>query len=413
MNLTAAFDLIDVLDPSTSTGAVHAILLDTEIADFQQRRGTAARMAGVLRVLELAEAHPEHFVDLVTEPTASDREWALRAAVADLAVRLSVAEGTVTAEAMRTRTMMYRAPRSWAVFADGGMSVGAMRSLADVVDSVPLDAGVDAVLDTAAVENAALAPARFRHVLRRIRETLHPDSPENRHRAAVDSRRFSHDPADDGMSWLSLLTTAPLAVEIDARVESLARSLAGVPGETRTLEQLRADVAADLLRADAPGVAPTSLSVGLTVPVMTLLGQSDEPAILEGYGPIDIETARELAAGAPSFHRILTHPITGTVLDVDRTTYRPPADLKRWIRLRDQHCTFPGCGNPVRRCDLDHTVDWACGGPTAAGNLGLLCPRHHRLKHNTAWRVDRPPGSTAAVWTSPTGAVTQSDPPPF
>ena len=48
----------------------------------------------------------------------------------------------------------------------------------------------------------------------------------------------------------------------------------------------------------------------VTVPVLTLLGRSAEPA-LEGYGPIDIDTARELAAGAPGLVRILTHPETG------------------------------------------------------------------------------------------------------
>ncbi|WP_024477096.1 DUF222 domain-containing protein, partial [Arthrobacter sp. CAL618] len=47
--------------------------------------------------------------------------------------------------------------------------------------------------------------------------------------------------------------------------------------------------------------------VFVTVPVMTLLG-GDTPGELEGYGPIDPETARKLAGHAPSFTRILTHP---------------------------------------------------------------------------------------------------------
>ncbi|WP_024477485.1 DUF222 domain-containing protein, partial [Arthrobacter sp. CAL618] len=47
--------------------------------------------------------------------------------------------------------------------------------------------------------------------------------------------------------------------------------------------------------------------VFVTVPVMTLLG-GDAPGELEGYGPIDPETARQLAGHAPSFTRILTHP---------------------------------------------------------------------------------------------------------
>ena len=51
--------------------------------------------------------------------------------------------------------------------------------------------------------------------------------------------------------------------------------------------------------------------INVTVPVLTLLGLDDEPADLEGYGPIDADTARRLAAHAPSMRRILVHPETG------------------------------------------------------------------------------------------------------
>lgn len=60
--------------------------------------------------------------------------------------------------------------------------------------------------------------------------------------------------------------------------------------------------------------------MAITVPVMTLLVESDEPATLDGYGPIDLDTAKCLAGSATSCIRVLTHPVTGTVLDVDRTT---------------------------------------------------------------------------------------------
>jgi hypothetical protein len=46
--------------------------------------------------------------------------------------------------------------------------------------------------------------------------------------------------------------------------------------------------------------------------------------MLEGYGPIDIETARRLAADAPGFTRILTHPETGAVLSLGRDRYAIP-----------------------------------------------------------------------------------------
>lgn len=134
------------------------------------------------------------------------------------------------------------------------------------------------------------------------------------------------------------------------------------------------------------GVVPT---VAVTVPVLTLLGIADEPGHLEGYGPVDPATARELAARAPSFARVLTHPETGVVLSVGRDRYAVPADLKTWLRLRDETCRFPGCARRAQRCDIDHVVPWHRGGTTDHDNLVHLCRRHHRLKHETGWMLER------------------------
>ncbi len=144
--------------------------------------------------------------------------------------------------------------------------------------------------------------------------------------------------------------------------------------------------------------------VAVTVPALTLLGH-DEDAVLEGYGPIDPETARLLAAGAPSLTRILTHPETGAVLSVGRDTYRVPADLRRHLAVRDGTCRFPGCGRPARRCDVDHVTAAADAGATDASNLIHLCRHHHRLKHETSWRVRLDAMTQDAVWRSPSGRV--------
>jgi hypothetical protein len=89
-------------------------------------------------------------------------------------------------------------------------------------------------------------------------------------------------------------------------------------------------------------------------------------------------------AGAPGWDRILVHPITGAVLAVDR--YRPGPLLDRFLNARDVHCRFPGCRTPARRCDRDHTQEWAHGGRTESCNLACLCTRHHTLKSEKAWR---------------------------
>ncbi|NUR69336.1 MAG: DUF222 domain-containing protein [Hamadaea sp.] len=89
----------------------------------------------------------------------------------------------------------------------------------------------------------------------------------------------------------------------------------------------------------------------------------------------------------------------------------PDAATRRWIAARDDTCRAPGCTNPARTCDTDHTVDYALGGPTSEENLGLLCRHHHRLKHEGGYRLHQPqPGHF--VWESPDGHFYRRDPDP-
>ena len=163
------------------------------------------------------------------------------------------------------------------------------------------------------------------------------------------------------------------------------------------------------------GVTPSGVGKGIrgavnvTVPVLTLMGLSEEPGFLEGYGPIDPDTARRIAAEAPSFTRILVHPETGAVLSVGRTRYKVPKDLKRFLRVRDKTCRFPGCNRSAAHCDIDHLLDWQFDGLTAHDNLAHLCPACHALKSETGWRVKHL-GDGLLKWTSPTGRTFVSEP---
>lgn len=387
-------------------------LAEAEVAAWQVSRAMATQMAAMADVIAEAERHPEVFAIIDGEPTDDDLRIAHDAAVADLAVRLSLAETTVAILAHQASTLRARAPRTWTLFREGEISVANARKLADTLDGMPRDADSDAALDDRGVELARLAPARFAERMRVLRERLHPRDLTERHGEAADGRRVVREPLTDGMEWLGFHLRAADAQAAWERIDGAARHLAAAPGEGRTLDQLRADVGTDLLAGwNDPATAPR-VTVGVLVPMMTLLGLDDEPATLEGLGPIDAETARRLTAHAPSFHRILTHPVRATVLDVDRTAYRPPADLVRWLRVRDGTCRFPGCGRSAKHCDLDHSTDWAKGGRTAADNLAHLSKRHHTLKHRSRWTVEHGPGGRL-TWTSPTGHVSTSDPPPF
>ncbi len=398
-------------DPALAELRVKFAIAHAEFAAAQANRAAAELGAALDNVLTEAREHPNLFLDAAIPLTHTERlEFAERAAAADLAVRLHISEATVRALAFDARTLRTRLPRLWTRFLDGKVSAGNARYAAELARSLPEECA--GPFDQAVAQAAAqLTPVRFRLRARAARERIHHVGLVERARAAAETRRVWIENELDGMAIVSMRLPADVAHRGFAGIDAMARSLHARPGETRTLDQLRGDVAGDLLTGRGDGRA-VSVSVAVTVPVMTLLGVSDEPATLDGYGPIDAETARRLAAHAPSFTRLLTHPVSGGLLDVDRTSYRPPADLKRWLAVNDVLCTFPGCGRPARTSDVDHTVDRQYGGPTRADNLAHLCRHHHRLKHMTWWSVRQEP-DRQIVWTSPTGHVRNADPPPF
>ena len=192
----------------------------------------------------------------------------------------------------------------------------------------------------------------------------------------------------------------------DARegaVESIVTGSGSRP--TRTIDQIRADLVSDLLLSGTPschgdGLGAVTGHIQVTVPAFTLAGADDQPPLLAGYGPIDPMFAQRLAALAPGWDRVFTDPYSGLPLAVDR--YRPTAPLHRYLDARDERCRTPACPRLAKRCDVDHTIDAARGGPTEAENLAHFCRRHHVDKHHTSWRV-RQLGGGVIEWTGPTG----------
>ncbi|HSP75571.1 MAG TPA: HNH endonuclease signature motif containing protein, partial [Cryobacterium sp.] len=92
-----------------------------------------------------------------------------------------------------------------------------------------------------------------------------------------------------------------------------------------------------------------------------------------------------------------------------RTRYKVPKDLRRYLRVRDETCRWPGCRRAAAHSDLDHTLDWQFEGITAHDNLAHLCPADHALKSETRWSYVHLPDGTLK-WTSPTGRTFLSEP---
>jgi uncharacterized protein DUF222 len=199
-----------------------------------------------------------------------------------------------------------------------------------------------------------------------------------------------------------------------------------------------------------PGPAPRPDSgpslaalVTITVPLDTWQGRSGVPGEAGGFGLLDGDSARDLAAaaarhprtrwcvtalnpdGTAAAHGCLPgrHPPPGTgppdgiaglhltMNPVARGTcdhahaepgYQPSRKLRHLVRARNARCTAPGCGRPAARCDLDHTVPWDQGGITCECDLAPLCRHHHRCKQAEGWQLAQPePG--VLIWRTPAG----------
>ncbi|WP_255632496.1 HNH endonuclease signature motif containing protein [Amycolatopsis sp. TNS106] len=195
------------------------------------------------------------------------------------------------------------------------------------------------------------------------------------------------------------------------RIDREARALK-TGGETRTLDQLRADIALDLMLGGQGGKSERS-EVFLYMDLDTYLGVNEDPAELAGHGHIPASLARRIASGPDTvLRRIITDPLSGQVLDLGRDRYRPTAGLGEFVRVRDRECRRPGCHRPAQACDLDHSVPWQHGGHTADTELVDLCRRDHRLKDEPGWIYRLAEDGTLTI-TTPTGHSYDSTPPPL
>ena len=114
-----------------------------------------------------------------------------------------------------------------------------------------IDALEPELRDGVVPQAVALAEAEpvgvFRRALHRLIETVRSATLTERHEAALETRRVVVEPAHDGMAWIHAFVPAVEAHAIHGRITAMAKVLRAQDCETRSLDQLRADVLCDLL----------------------------------------------------------------------------------------------------------------------------------------------------------------------
>jgi hypothetical protein len=254
-----------------------------------------------------------------------------------------------------------------------------------------------------------LTTGQLRERLRRLAIDLDPEGAAERYRHAVDERRFVAEPTDDGTTDLMILDAPPdRAAAARRHIDRIARSLRS-PTEPRSIDQLRADVALDLLNGAHPTAQKatgrrTGGSVNLTVDLATLSGLTEHSGVLEGFGPVIADIARQITADQrhARWRFTVTDPDSGQPVATGVTRRRPTAGQQRTITAHQPTCVFPGCRMPASDCDIDHRTAWSDEGPTSAENLAPLCRHDHRLKHEYGWQLERLDDGDH-LWTSPLG----------
>lgn len=256
--------------------------------------------------------------------------------------------------------------------------------------------------------------------------SIDPEAAKERRASSERDRYVTVTSQPDGSAHVRGRLPATAGVAFDKRLTDMAKAVCA--RDSRTLAQRRADaltalldgrgLACDCAQPDCPARGsdePSSIRtvVNVITSEETLLGQSDQPGYLEGFGVIDADLVRDIAEDAA-----LCPLGPPSVTPEEAVRYQPTAEVDRWVRLRDLTCRFAGCDRPVTTCDLDHTTpfnhaDPSAGGLTVPWGLSDYCREHHRLKtfHGgpEGWRDEQLDDGTI-VWTSPTGRTYRTTP---
>jgi hypothetical protein len=240
---------------------------------------------------------------------------------------------------------------------------------------------------------------------KRIGYRLDPHGFVARARAADADRRVSLRPAPDTMARLSALLPVAQGVAAYAAL-TRAADTATADGDPRGRGQLMADTLVERLTGQH-AAADVPVAVNLLITDRTLLGNGDEPAEVDGHGPIPAGLARHLAlrGNAPrTIRRLFTAPPTGQLIAMESRAREFTPAQRDYLRLRDRTCRTPWCDAPIRHAD--HITDHHRGGPTSIDNGQGLCAACNHAKQAPGWALRSVPnhhGPHQVHITTPTG----------
>jgi hypothetical protein len=131
-----------------------------------------------------------------------------------------------------------------------------------------------------------------------------------------------------------------------------------------------------------PQTAGVNATVVVTMTIEQLLADH-ATALLDDGSRMSAGQARRLACEAGIIPVVLDSK--SVPLDMGRAARLFTKSQRIALGLRDGGCTAKGCETSASGCHAHHDDPWSRGGLTDLANGRLLCPRHHRLAHDSTY----------------------------
>jgi hypothetical protein len=338
------------------------VAVDGTVDQVRERRREARRCE--LRSLGAQEARIKQRVTQIVREADDDGDW--RAAgcssSAQWLAQVCSSDHRTAARITRTSSALRNLPALDQALSTGALTLDQVAAAAEFATPES-----DAELARVAVGKAPSAIALAARAL--VPPALQDD-------AELYERRALSMSWTRGRRELSFSGRLPLeqGVVFEQAIWSIAKSQRALDKQAGTIldwPQSAADALVTLAQRGADGGvkrSPTTLIVHIS---------DDEPALLEGAGPLSPETAERLVCDA----RRLAIKRSGRDLVHSRVGRCASYAQQRALHKRSTHCQYPGC-TAARELEAHHLIPVERGGKTELDNLILLCPRHHKLLHD-------------------------------
>jgi hypothetical protein len=299
-------------------------------------------------------------------------------------------------------------PSVAAALRDGVISEPTVRAICRPIEGLSRD-DLDLFDAEIAPKLPGLTPRRAQALAERIVISLDADLAAERAQARREDVRVSLTPHPGGVATLTVLGPAEQITAAHGALQSFALGLRSA-GDERGLDQIMCSTLVERITGAAQ-VTDSTVEVGLVMDVATLMGAAGNPVELVGHGPIAPAVADEIIGNAHKvfFRRLVTDPITQTLIARDERRRLFDPTLAGFIRTRDRHrCRQPGCDCRIR--DIDHITAHSEGGLTRDDNGQGVCRRSHVIKHLPGWNVTTRADGTVE-WRTPSGHTYRSKTP--